>query len=161
MSSLSNARTNRATSSAGRDVWYHDLMVQALADCAPEPMNAEDFLFILYTSGSTGKPKGVVHSTAGYLLWSALTHKYVFDIHDDEVYFCTADIGWVTGHSYVIYGPLCNGSTTLMFEGIPHLAGRWTLLENCGEVQSHFVLHRADGRFAALIRLGDEWAKQT
>ena len=88
---------------AGRDVWYHDLMAKASAECPPEKLNAEDYLFILYTSGSTGKPKGVVHSTAGYLLWSALTHKYVFDIHDGDVYFCTADIGWVTGHSYVVY----------------------------------------------------------
>ena len=94
---------------AGRDVWYHDLMAKAPADCPAEHMNAEDYLFILYTSGSTGKPKGVVHSTAGYLLWCALTHKYVFDIHEGDVYFCTADIGWVTGHSYVVYGPLCNG----------------------------------------------------
>src|ERR1700690_11547 len=104
---------------AGRDVWYPARVRGMTADCPPEPMNAEDFLFILYTSGSTGKPKGVVHSTAGYLLWTSLTHKYVFDIHDDDVYFCTADIGWVTGHSYVVYGPLCNGGTTLMFEGIP------------------------------------------
>ena len=94
---------------AGRDVWYHDLMAKASPDCPPEKMNAEDYLFILYTSGSTGKPKGVVHSTGGYLLWSALTHKYVFDIHENDVYFCTADIGWVTGHIYVVYGPLCNG----------------------------------------------------
>ncbi len=104
---------------SGRDMWYHDLMAEASADCPAEKLKAEDYLFILYTSGSTGKPKGVVHSTAGYLLWSALTHKYVFDIHDGDVYFCTADIGWVTGHSYVVYGPLCNGGTTLMFEGVP------------------------------------------
>ncbi len=115
----------------GRDVWYHELVAQAGAECAPEKMRAEDYLFILYTSGSTGKPKGVVHSTAGYLLWSALTHRYVFDIHEGDVYFCTADIGWVTGHSYVVYGPLCNGGTTLMFEGVPTFpdAGRfWNFL---------------------------------
>ena len=107
-------------------------MATAATECAPEPMNAEDYLFILYTSGSTGKPKGVVHSTAGYLLWSALTHKYVFDIHENDVYFCTADIGWVTGHTYVVYGPLCNGGTTLMFEGVPTWpdAGRfWKIVE--------------------------------
>jgi acetyl-CoA synthetase len=141
---------------AGRDVWYQDLMAKASADCAPTPMNAEDFLFILYTSGSTGKPKGVVHSTAGYLLWSALTHKYVFDIHDDDVYFCTADIGWVTGHSYVVYGPLCNGSTTLMFEGIPTFpdAGRlWKIVEKF-KVNSFYTAPTA---IRALIRLGDEW----
>jgi len=141
---------------AGRDVWYHDLMAKAAADCPPEKMNAEDFLFILYTSGSTGKPKGVVHSTAGYLLWSALTHKYVFDIHDDDVYFCTADIGWVTGHSYVVYGPLCNGATSLMFEGIPTFpdAGRfWRIVEQF-KVTSFYTAPTA---IRALIRLGDEW----
>jgi acetyl-CoA synthetase len=141
---------------AGRDVWYHDLMAKASAECAPEKMNAEDFLFILYTSGSTGKPKGVVHSTAGYLLWSALTHKYVFDIHDDDVYFCTADIGWVTGHSYVVYGPLCNGATTLMFEGIPTFpdAGRfWRIVEKF-KVTSFYTAPTA---IRALIRLGDDW----
>ena len=141
---------------AGRDVWYHDLMAKASADCPPEKMNAEDFLFILYTSGSTGKPKGVVHSTAGYLLWSALTHKYVFDIHDDDVYFCTADIGWVTGHSYVVYGPLCNGATTLMFEGVPTFpdAGRfWKIVEKF-KVNSFYTAPTA---IRALIRLGDEW----
>jgi acetyl-CoA synthetase len=129
---------------------------QLLADCPPEPMNAEDYLFILYTSGSTGKPKGVVHSTAGYLLWSALTHKYVFDIHDGDVYFCTADIGWVTGHSYVIYGPLCNGGTTVMFEGIPTFpdAGRfWKIVEKF-KVNSFYTAPTA---IRALIRFGDEW----
>ncbi len=141
---------------AGRDVWYHELMAKASADCPPEKMNAEDYLFILYTSGSTGKPKGVVHSTAGYLLWSALTHKYVFDIHDGDVYFCTADIGWVTGHSYVIYGPLCNGATTLMFEGVPTFpdAGRfWKIVEKF-RVNSFYTAPTA---IRALIRLGDEW----
>jgi acetyl-CoA synthetase len=140
----------------GRDVWYHDLMAKASTDCAPEKMNAEDFLFILYTSGSTGKPKGVVHSTAGYLFWCALTHKYVFDIHDDDVYFCTADVGWVTGHSYVVYGPLCNGATTLMFEGIPTFpnAGRfWRIVEKF-KVTSFYTAPTA---IRALIRLGDEW----
>ena len=107
-------------------------------------MNAEDPLFILYTSGSTGKPKGVVHTTAGYLLHAALTHKYIFDVHDDDIYWCTADIGWVTGHSYIVYGPLCNGATSLMFEGVPTFpdAGRfWQIVR---EVQGHRVLHRAD-----------------
>jgi len=141
---------------AGRDVWYHDLMAKASADCPPEKMNAEDFLFILYTSGSTGKPKGVVHSTAGYLLWCALTHKYVFDIHEGDVYFCTADIGWVTGHSYVVYGPLCNGGTTVMFEGVPTYpdAGRfWKIVEKF-KVNSFYTAPTA---IRALIRLGDEW----
>ena len=141
---------------AGRDVWYHELMAKASADCPPEKMKAEDYLFILYTSGSTGKPKGVVHSTAGYLLWSALTHKYVFDIHESDVYFCTADIGWVTGHSYVVYGPLCNGGTTLMFEGVPTFpdAGRfWQIVEKF-KVNSFYTAPTA---IRALIRLGEEF----
>ncbi|WP_019865511.1 acetate--CoA ligase [Methylovulum miyakonense] len=104
---------------AGRDVWYHEAMAQASENCEPESMDAEDPLFILYTSGSTGKPKGVQHSTGGYLLYAAMTHKYIFDYHDGDVYWCTADVGWITGHSYVLYGPLCNGATTLMFEGVP------------------------------------------
>jgi len=139
-----------------RDVWYHELMAKASTDCPAEKLNAEDYLFILYTSGSTGKPKGVVHSTAGYLLWCALTHKYVFDIHEGDVYFCTADIGWVTGHSYVVYGPLCNGGTTLMFEGVPTFpdAGRfWQIVEKF-KVNSFYTAPTA---IRALIRLGDEW----
>ncbi|MFK5947156.1 MAG: acetate--CoA ligase [Methylococcales bacterium] len=102
-----------------RDIWYHQAMETASDDCPAEEMDAEDPLFILYTSGSTGKPKGVLHTTGGYLLMAAMTHKYVFDYHDGDIYWCTADIGWVTGHTYIIYGPLCNGATTLMFEGIP------------------------------------------
>ena len=102
-----------------RDVWYHDLMAEASSDCPPEEMDAEDPLFILYTSGSTGKPKGVLHTTGGYILHAAMTHKYIFDYHDGDVYWCTADVGWVTGHSYIVYGPLANGATTLVFEGIP------------------------------------------
>ncbi len=102
-----------------RDVWYQDLMATASADCQPEHMDSEDPLFILYTSGSTGKPKGVLHTTGGYLLYTAITHKYVFDYHDGDIYWCTADVGWVTGHSYIVYGPLANGATSVMFEGIP------------------------------------------
>ncbi|MSU58258.1 MAG: acetate--CoA ligase [Pedosphaera sp.] len=141
---------------AGRDLWYHDLMAKVSPDCAPEPMKAEDYLFMLYTSGSTGKPKGVVHSTAGYLLHSALTHKYVFDVHDDDVYFCTADIGWVTGHSYGVYGPLCNGATTLMFEGVPTFpdAGRfWQIVEKFKVT----AFYTAPTAIRSLIRLGEEW----
>ncbi|MFA7486288.1 MAG: AMP-binding protein, partial [Phycisphaerae bacterium] len=103
----------------GCDFWYHEEMAQASDKCEPEKMNAEDPLFILYTSGSTGKPKGVVHTTGGYLLHVTLTHKLVFNIHDDDMYWCTADIGWVTGHSYIVYGPLANGATSIMFEGVP------------------------------------------
>jgi acetyl-CoA synthetase len=103
----------------GRDLWYHEEMETVSADCPPEEMSAEDPLFILYTSGSTGKPKGVLHTTGGYLVYASMTHQYVFDYKDGEVYWCTADVGWVTGHSYIVYGPLANGATTLMFEGIP------------------------------------------
>ncbi len=104
----------------GRDDWYSELALKEHSECPPEPMHAEDPLFILYTSGSTGKPKGVVHTQAGYLLQASLTHKYVFDLHEKDIYWCSADIGWVTGHSYIVYGPLANGATTLMFEGVPH-----------------------------------------
>ena len=103
----------------GRDVWYHEAMAGASADCPAEEMNAEDPMFILYTSGSTGKPKGVLHTTGGYMVYASMTHQYVFDYHDGEIYWCTADVGWVTGHSYIVYGPLANGAVTLMFEGVP------------------------------------------
>jgi acetyl-CoA synthetase len=140
----------------GRDVWYHDVVPNASADCAAEVVDAEDNLFILYTSGSTGKPKGVVHSTAGYLLHAAMTHKYIFDIHEDDMYWCTADIGWVTGHSYIVYGPLCNGATTLMFEGVPTYpdAGRfWQIVEKFKVT----VFYTAPTAIRSLIRLGEEW----
>ncbi|MGF6233393.1 acetyl-CoA synthetase [Inquilinus ginsengisoli] len=104
----------------GRDLWLHEAAAQVSADCPPEEMSAEDPLFILYTSGSTGKPKGVLHTTGGYLVYAAMTHQYVFDYHDGDIYWCTADVGWVTGHSYILYGPLANGATTLMFEGVPN-----------------------------------------
>jgi acetyl-CoA synthetase len=141
---------------ANRDVWYHDLMAKANADCPPAIMNAEDMLFILYTSGSTGKPKGVVHTTAGYLLHAALTHKYIFDVHDDDIFWCTADIGWVTGHSYIVYGPLCNGATSLMFEGVPTFpdAGRfWQIVQKFKVT----VFYTAPTAIRSLIRLGEEW----
>ena len=103
----------------GRDVWYDELLAKQSPDCPAEPMNAEDPLFILFTSGSTGKPKGVLHTTGGYLVWASFTHQYVFDYHPGEIYWCTADVGWVTGHTYIVYGPLANGATTIMFEGVP------------------------------------------
>jgi len=140
----------------GRDTWYHEEMAKASADCKAEQMNAEDPLFILYTSGSTGKPKGVVHTTAGYLLHVALTHKYVFNIHDDDIFWCTADIGWVTGHSYIAYAPLANGGTSLMFEGVPTYpdAGRfWQICDKFGVT----VFYTAPTAIRALMRLGDEW----
>ena len=113
-------RTKQDTDmTAGRDVWWHDVVPGASADCAAEPMDSEDRLFVLYTSGSTGKPKGVVHSTAGYNLWAHLTFQWIFDIKEDDVYWCTADVGWITGHSYIVYGPLSNGATTVMYEGAP------------------------------------------
>jgi len=141
---------------AGRDLWYHELMAAAPAQCEPEPMKAEDPLFILYTSGSTGKPKGVVHTTAGYLLHTALSHKVIFDVHDDDVYWCTADIGWVTGHSYIVYGPLANGATSLMFAGVPTWpdAGRfWQIVDQYRVT----VFYTAPTAIRALIRLGEEW----
>jgi acetyl-CoA synthetase len=140
----------------GRDLWFTELMAQASADCPPEAVNAEDPLFILYTSGSTGRPKGVVHSTAGYLLHTALTHKFIFDVHDDDIYWCTADIGWVTGHSYIVYGPLCNGATSLMFEGVPTFpdAGRfWQVVQKFKVT----VFYTAPTAIRSLIRLGEEW----
>jgi acetyl-CoA synthetase len=144
----------------GRDLWFHELMASASPECPPAINNAEDVLFMLYTSGSTGKPKGVVHSTAGYLLHTALTHKYIFDVHEDEIYWCTADIGWVTGHSYIVYGPLCNGATSLMFEGVPTYpdAGRfWKIIEKFKVT----VFYTAPTAIRSLIRLGEEWPNKS
>ncbi len=140
----------------GRDHWYHDEMAGASEECQCEVMNADDPLFILYTSGSTGKPKGVVHITGGYLMHVTLTHKVVFNIHDDDIYWCTADIGWVTGHSYIVYGPLANGSTSLMFEGVPTWpdAGRfWQICDKFGVT----VFYTAPTAIRALMRQGDQW----
>jgi len=140
----------------GRDLWYNDLMAKASAECPPEPMNAEDTLFILYTSGSTGKPKGVVHTTAGYLIHCAVSHKQIFDVHDNDVYWCTADIGWVTGHSYIVYGPLANGATSLVFEGVPTYpdSGRfWQVVEKF----KVSIFYTAPTAIRALIRMGEEW----
>ncbi|MHC4756873.1 MAG: acetate--CoA ligase, partial [Planctomycetota bacterium] len=140
----------------GRDFWYHDVMANASEQCEPEHMNAEDPLFILYTSGSTGKPKGVVHTTGGYLMHTTLTHKIVFNVHEDDIYWCTADIGWVTGHSYIVYGPLANGATSMMFEGVPTYpdAGRfWQICDKFGVT----VFYTAPTAIRALMRLGDDW----
>ena len=145
--------------SEGRDVWYHEQVEQAADDCPPEEMDAEDPLFILYTSGSTGKPKGVLHTTGGYLLYTALTHKYVFDYRDGEIYWCTADVGWVTGHSYIIYGPLCNGAVTLMFEGVPTYpdAGRFWQVVDKHKVN---IFYTAPTALRALMGQGDEFVKR-
>jgi acetyl-CoA synthetase len=144
----------------GRDCWVHELTAKASADCPPEAMDAEDPLFILYTSGSTGKPKGVLHTTGGYLVYAAITHKYVFDYHEGEIYWCTADVGWVTGHSYIVYGPLCNGATTLMFEGIPTYpdASRFWQVVDKHQVN---IFYTAPTAIRALMAQGDDRVKQT
>ena len=120
---------------SGRDVWWHEIAAKVPAECKPEPMGAEDPLFILYTSGSTGKPKGVLHTTGGYIVFASMTHQYVFDYHDGDIYWCTADVGWVTGHSYIVYGPLSNGATQVMYEGVPNFPGNdrlWDIVERYG-----------------------------
>ena len=129
----------------GRDHWYHRLMQDAAAECEPEAMDSEDMLYILYTSGTTGKPKGIVHTTGGYLAGTYATTKWVFDLKDDDVYWCTADIGWVTGHSYVVYGPLENGATVLMYEGAPDWPRKDRFWETDRPARRHDLLHRADG----------------
>ncbi|MDG4550312.1 MAG: acetate--CoA ligase [Candidatus Contendobacter sp.] len=144
----------------GRDLWYHELMANASADCPPEPMDAEDPLFILYTSGSTGKPKGVLHTTGGYLLHTAITHKYIFDYHDGDIYWCTADVGWVTGHSYIVYGPLANGATSIMFEGIPTYpdASRFWQVVDKHQVN---IFYTAPTAIRSLMREGEAPVKAT
>ncbi|GAD62321.1 acetate--CoA ligase [Aquipseudomonas alcaligenes] len=144
----------------GRDLWYHQALKEASGDCPAEPMDAEDPLFILYTSGSTGKPKGVLHTTGGYLLGAAMTHKYVFDYHEGDIYWCTADVGWVTGHSYIVYGPLANGATTLMFEGVPNYpdASRFWQVIDKHQVN---IFYTAPTALRALMREGEGPVKAT
>jgi len=144
----------------GRDHWWHEELAadDIAAECPPEEMDAEDPLFILYTSGSTGKPKGVLHTTAGYLLFVSLTHKWIFDIHDDDIWWCTADIGWVTGHSYIVYGPLANGSTGVMFEGVPTYPEPDRFWEVC-EKYKVTVFYTAPTVIRSLMRMGDEWTR--
>jgi acetyl-CoA synthetase len=144
----------------GRDAWLHDLEAEVDADCPCEEMGAEDPMFILYTSGSTGKPKGVLHTTGGYLVFAALTHQYVFDYHPGDVYWCTADVGWVTGHSYIVYGPLANGAITLMFEGVPNYPTASRFWEVCDKHQVNIV-YTAPTAIRALMREGDEPVKRT
>ena len=143
---------------AGRDLFYEDAVALVDSDCPAEAMGAEDPLFILYTSGSTGTPKGVLHSTGGYLLWAAMTHEYVFDYRPGEVYWCTADIGWVTGHSYVVYGPLANGATTLMFEGVPNYPDHSRFWQICDQWNVS-IFYTAPTALRALMREGDEYVK--
>ena len=143
-----------------RDIWYHEAIKKETTYCLPENMDAEDPLFILYTSGSTGKPKGVLHTTAGYLLQAAMTHKYVFDHKDNDIYWCTADVGWVTGHSYIVYGPLCNGATTLMFEGVPTYpdASRfWQIIDK----HKVSIFYTAPTAIRSLLAAGNDYVKRT
>jgi acetyl-CoA synthetase len=144
----------------GRDVWYHEAAAKVADACEPVEMNAEDPLFILYTSGSTGKPKGVLHTSGGYAMYAAFTHQYVFDYHDGDVYWCTADVGWVTGHSYIVYGPLANGATTLMFEGVPNhptTSRFWEVIDK----HKVNIFYTAPTALRALMREGDEPVKKT
>ena len=144
----------------GRDVWYGEAVKEASADCPPTAMNAEDPLFILYTSGSTGRPKGVLHTTGGYLVYASMTHQYVFDYQDGDIYWCTADVGWVTGHSYIVYGPLANGATTLMFEGVPNFpdSGRFWQVVDKHQVN---IFYTAPTAIRALMREGEGPVKTT
>jgi len=146
--------------SQGRDIWYHEAMADAASECPAEEMDAEDPLFILYTSGSTGKPKGVLHTTGGYLVFAAMTHKYTFDYQDGEVYWCTADVGWVTGHTYIVYGPLANGAISLMFEGIPNypdVSRFWQVVDK----HQVAIFYTAPTAIRALMRAGEEPVKKT
>jgi acetyl-CoA synthetase len=152
-------KTAQVSMMPGRDLWWHDVVANASDECVAEPMDAEDMLFILYTSGTTGKPKGVVHTTAGYLLGASTTHRYVFDIKEDDVYWCTADIGWVTGHSYIVYGPLANGTTTVMYEGTPDFPDRgrfWSIIDKYGAN----ILYTAPTAIRTFMRWGKQWPEK-
>src|SRR5271157_1343326 len=144
----------------GRDVWYHEAADMVTTECPCAEMNAEDPLFILYTSGSTGKPKGVLHTTGGYLVYVAMSHQYVFDYHDGDIYWCTADVGWVTGHSYIIYGPLANGAVTLIFEGVPNYPSMSRFWEVCDKHQVN-IIYTAPTAIRALMQAGDAPVKKT
>ncbi|HEV3204740.1 MAG TPA: acetate--CoA ligase [Gemmataceae bacterium] len=153
-------RCNQTVAMApGRDFWWHELMAEASADCPAEPLDSEHPLYILYTSGSTGKPKGVLHTTAGYLLGTALTHQWVFDLREEDTYWCTADIGWVTGHSYIVYGPLANGATSVMYEGAPNHPREdrfWSIIEK----YKISIFYTAPTAIRAFTKWGDEWPKK-
>ncbi|MEM8977633.1 MAG: acetate--CoA ligase, partial [Pseudomonadota bacterium] len=151
---------NEVAWNPAQDLWLHDELVKVTADCPPAEMNAEDPLFILYTSGSTGKPKGVLHTTGGYITWASMTHQYVFDYQDGDIYWCTADVGWVTGHSYIVYGPLANGATTLMFEGVPNYptASRFWHVVDKWSVNTFYTAPTA---IRALMGAGEDFVKRT
>ena len=151
---------NNVDMQTGRDVWYHAEKEKVSADCPAEEMSAEDPLFILYTSGSTGKPKGVLHTTGGYMVYASMTHEYVFDYHEGDIYWCTADVGWVTGHSYIVYGPLANGATTLMFEGVPNYPDNSRFWQVCDKHQVN-IFYTAPTALRALMREGDRPVKST
>jgi acetyl-CoA synthetase len=144
---------------AGRDLWWHEMMAKASDKCEPEWMDAEDPLFILYTSGSTGKPKGTVHTTGGYLVYVAYTHKMIFDYHENDIFWCTADIGWVTGHSYIVYGPLCNGATSVMFEGVPNYPDVSRFWKVC-EKYKVTIFYTAPTAIRAIAKEGTDWVKK-
>ena len=144
----------------GRDFWYHELAAEVSADCPPEEMGAEDPLFILYTSGSTGKPKGVLHTTGGYLVYAAVTHRYIFDYHDGDIYWCSADVGWVTGHTYIVYGPLANGATTVIFEGVPNYPNTSRFWDVVDKHQVN-IFYTAPTAIRALMGAGDEAVTRT
>ena len=144
----------------GRDRWLHDELAKVDDECPPEEMNAEDPLFILYTSGSTGRPKGALHTTGGYLVYAAMTHQYIFDYHDGDIYWCTADVGWITGHTYIVYGPLANGGTTIIFEGIPNYpdASRFWQVVDKHKVD---IFYTAPTAIRSLMGVGDDYVKRT
>ena len=135
---------NEHSFTEGRDLWYHELVADQPTECEPEPMEAEDLLYLLYTSGTTGKPKGIAHTTGGYMTQVAATHRMIFDLHEDDVFWCAADCGWVTGHSYIVYGPLANHTTGIMYEGRPGLARQGPVVEHRRTLRGHDPLHGAD-----------------
>jgi acetyl-CoA synthetase len=153
------ATGNEVSFTQGRDLWYRKEAENVSTDCPPEEMNAEDPLFILYTSGSTGQPKGVLHTTGGYLVYASLTHEYVFDYHNGDIYWCTADVGWVTGHSYIVYGPLANGATTLVFEGVPNYPDASRFWQVCDKHQVN-IFYTAPTAIRALMGAGDEFVSK-